>query len=171
MCVCPRLVRGGCSLPASASSSRACMLGGMARGIGGVIGPMGGYLGPWMRRLTPWVAVWAGLPILHLSGPAAHRGVNAARSPGVVPLSAPLPASASSSRACVRACRHGSRDRWRDRPDGWVLGPLDAQVNPLGGSVGGVAHTPPVGPSRAGTGKGLPAKGPAACAAGPFTER
>ena len=27
-------------------------------------------------------------------------------------------------------------------------------VNPLGGSVGGVAHTPPVGPSRAGTGKG-----------------
>ena len=49
----------------------ACVLGGMARGIGGVFGPMGGCLGPWMRRLTPWVAVWAGLPILHLSGPAA----------------------------------------------------------------------------------------------------
>ena len=44
----------------------ACVLGGMARGIGGVFGPMGGCLGPWMRRLTPWVAVWAGLPMLHL---------------------------------------------------------------------------------------------------------
>ena len=44
----------------------ACVLGGKACRIGGVFGPMGGCLGPWMRRLTPWVAVWAGLPMLHL---------------------------------------------------------------------------------------------------------
>ena len=39
-----------------------CILG----KAGGVIGPMGGSLGPSMRTLTPWVAVWAGVPMLHV---------------------------------------------------------------------------------------------------------
>ena len=56
----------GRAFVASVGLVLACVLGGKARGIGGVFGPMGGCLGPWMRRLTPWVAVWAGLPMLHL---------------------------------------------------------------------------------------------------------
>ena len=67
---------------------RACGPAGRQGTSGGRTHRIGGCLGPWLRRLTPWVAVWAGLPMLHLSGPAAHRGVNAARSLGVVPLSA-----------------------------------------------------------------------------------
>ena len=64
MCVCARLVRGG--FVAGVGLVLACVLGGKACRIGGVFGPMGGCLGPWLRRLTPWVAVWAGLPMLHL---------------------------------------------------------------------------------------------------------
>ena len=64
LCVCARPVRVG--PVASVGLVPARVLGGMARGIGGVFGPMGGCLGPWLRRLTPWVAVWAGLPMLHL---------------------------------------------------------------------------------------------------------
>ena len=37
-----------------------------------------GCLGPFMRRLTPQVVGQAGRPHRHLSGPAAHQGVNAA---------------------------------------------------------------------------------------------
>ena len=32
------------------------------------LGPTSGYINPFMRSWTPWVAVWAWLPMLHLSG-------------------------------------------------------------------------------------------------------
>ena len=74
------------------------------------------------------MAVWAGLPMLHLSGPAAHRRVSAATCRAQLRVSVTSPWLA-----------WWMRWLWWLGPDGWVPGPLDAQVNPLGGGVGGVA--------------------------------
>ena len=45
----------------------------------------------------------------------------------------------------------GTRDRpavgWHVRPDGWVLGPLDAHVNPMGGAWAGVPMLHVSGPA------------------------
>ena len=44
--------------------------------------------------------------------------------------------------------RHRPRG-WQDRPDRWIPGPLHAQVNPTGGSPGGLPTLPPTRASAA----------------------
>ena len=53
------------------------MVPGIVPLLDGMFGPMGGYLGPWMRTLTLWVERGRGVPMLHVSGPAAHERVSA----------------------------------------------------------------------------------------------
>ena len=75
------------------TADRVCCAAGLTRRCGGraqaaqrwhhrltgaSIGRTDGCLGPFMRRLTPQVVGQAGRPHCHLSGPAAHQGVNAA---------------------------------------------------------------------------------------------
>ena len=68
---------GRWSVPGAADGC-AQFRGGLIGPRGGTIGRTSGRLGPFMRRLTPQVVAQAGRPHCHLSGPAAHQGVNAA---------------------------------------------------------------------------------------------
>ena len=47
---------------------------------GGAVGRTGGCLGPFTAQVNPIGGAWAGLPTLHLSGPAVHHRASTATS-------------------------------------------------------------------------------------------